>query len=86
MDELLIGKITHYFPAIQVAAVEISGDGLRLGDTIRVVGHTSNFTQVIGSMEIDHNPVESATAGDLVGIQLLERARVNDLVFRALPH
>jgi hypothetical protein len=37
-------------------------------------------------MEIDHNPVESATAGDLVGIQLLERARVNDLVFRALPH
>ncbi len=36
-------------------------------------------------MEIDHAPVEAASVGDLVGIRLSERARVNDLIFRALP-
>ena len=37
-------------------------------------------------MQMDHRPVESAGSGDLVGIELVERARVGDLVFRTLPH
>lgn len=86
MDEVLVGRITHYFPRIEVAAVEVTDDALQIGDTIRVLGATSNFTQRVSSMEIDHAPVETAEVGDLVGIQMIERARVKDLVFRIRAH
>jgi GTPase len=86
MDELLIGRITHYFPHVSVAVVAVTADELRVGDSIRVLGSTSNFTQRIHSMEMDHTPVETAQFGELVGIQLTERARVNDLVFRVRAH
>ncbi len=86
MDEQLIGKVTHYFPQIEVAAVEVTADELRIGDTIRVLGATSNFTQHVHSMEIDYTPVEAATTGQIVGIQVAERARVKDLVFRIRAH
>ncbi len=86
MDEELTGRVTHYFPRVEVAAVEVTADELRVGDTIRVLGTTSNFTQEVDSLEIDHEPVESAQVGQLVGIRVAERARVNDLVFRIRPH
>lgn len=86
MDEILVGEVTHFFPAISVAAVELAEGGLRIGDSIRIVGHTSNFTQEVRSMQIDHNPVESAETGNLVGVEMVERARVGDLVFRTRPH
>ena len=86
MDELLVGQVTHFFAAIQVAGIEVTAGEIRLGDTIRVVGHTSNFVQEVRSMQIDHHPVETANAGDQVGIELVDRARVGDLVFRTLPH
>lgn len=86
MDEVLLGEVTHYFQAISVAAVQVTEAELRVGDSIRIVGHTSNFTQMVRSMQIDHRPVESAGPGDLVGIELVERARVGDLVFRTMPH
>lgn len=86
MDEELTGRITHYFPRIGVAAVEVTHDELRLGDVIRVLGATSNFTQEVDSMQIDHVPIVSASAGELVAIRLTERARVNDRVFRIRPH
>jgi translation elongation factor EF-1alpha len=86
MDEQLIGTVTHYFPRIEVAAVKVTVDELRIGDTIRVLGHTSNFTQRVHSMEMDYAPVEAASVGDLVAIQVAERARVNDQVYRIRAH
>ena len=86
MDEQLIGTVTHYFPRIEVAAMKVSADELRIGDPIRVLGHTSNFTQKVHSMEMDYTPIETARAGDLVAIQVAERARVNDQVYRIRAH
>ncbi len=86
MTEDLIGTVTHYFGKAGVAAVEITHGQLRVGDQIRVLGHTSDFTQTIASMQIDHEPVEAASAGDLVGIKVAERARVRDHVYRVPGH
>ena len=58
---------------------------LHVGDTIHVVGHTSDFTQPIDSMQIDRAPVESAKVGDAIGIKVLEHAREHDEVFRVTP-
>lgn len=53
---------------------------LRVGDTIHVLGHTSDFTQTIVSIQIEHEIVESAKAGASVGVKVNARARVHDQV------
>ena len=84
MAEQLIGKVTHYFGKAQVAAIEITEGELNVGDTIHVVGHTSDFTQHVDSMQIEHAPVQSAKVGDVIGLQVAEHAREHDEVFRVL--
>ncbi len=85
MAEQLIGLVTHYFGKANVAAVKITEGELHVGDTIHVVGHTSDFTQTIDSMQIDRAPVEVAKVGDEIGIQVVEHAREHDEVFRVTP-
>jgi translation initiation factor IF-2 len=82
MAEEEIGKVTHYFGKAQVAAIEITVGSLRVGDTIHVKGHTSDFTQTVDSMQIEHESVEEATPGQAVGIKVVEHARVHDAVFK----
>lgn len=82
MGEQLVGTVTHYFGKPGVAIVDISDGELHVGDTIRITGHSSDFTQPIASMELEHEPVESAKVGDSVGIQVAERAREHDQVYR----
>ncbi|MBN2560380.1 MAG: hypothetical protein JXQ75_05560 [Phycisphaerae bacterium] len=85
MAEQLIGKVTHFFSKPMVAAIEITEGQLNVGDTIHIVGHTSDFKQNIESMQIDNAPVESAKVGDAVGIKITEHAREHDEVYRVLP-
>jgi len=85
MAEQLIGKVTHYFGKPQVAAIEITDGELAVGDTIHVVGHTSDFTQKIESMQIEHESVQSAKVGDQIGIVVSEHAREHDKVYRVVP-
>jgi translation elongation factor EF-1alpha len=81
MGEQLVGTVTHYFGQPHVAIVEISDGLLHVGDTIRIAGAHSDFTQQIRSMELEHEPVETAKVGDSVGIQVSERAREHDRVY-----
>jgi hypothetical protein len=82
MAEEEIGKVTHYFSKIGVAAIQITQGSLSVGDTIHVKGHTSDFTQRIDTMQIDGKSVAAATAGQSVGIQVPEHAREHDAVFK----
>jgi putative protease len=81
MAEQLVGVVDHWYGDIGVAGVEITGRGLNLGDEIHVLGHTTDFTTTIGSMQVEHDVVDSAAKGDKVGIKVPERARVGDDVF-----
>lgn len=85
MAEQLIGKVTHYFGKANVAGVKITDGQLRVGDTIHIVGHMSDFTLKIDSMQIDRVPAESAGVGDEIGIQVPEHAREHDEVYRVAP-
>ncbi len=85
MSEQLIGTVTHYFGKAQVAGIEITEGELHVGDTIHVIGHTSDFTQQIESMQIDRAPVETAGVGDQIGVRVAEHAREHDKVYRVLP-
>jgi putative protease len=81
MGEKRIGKVTHYFGRIQVAAIEIESGGLRQGDEIHILGRTTDFKQVVHSMQIDHEFVEEAAVGQAVGVKVAEVARENDHVY-----
>lgn len=79
--EKQVGRITHFFGKINVAAVELE-DELRVGDTIHVKGHTSDWTQEVKSMQIEHDEVEKAVPGDVIGLRVDGHARENDVVFK----
>ncbi len=81
-EELVeIGRVTHYFTKISVAVVELSAS-LAVGDRIRIKGPTTNFEQVVESMQIEHNNVERAEAGQSIGLKVKERVRERDIVYK----
>lgn len=64
MAEQKIGVVTHYWDRIGVAGVRITDGELALGDTIHIKGHTSDFTQPVESMQVEHQLVEVARPSD----------------------
>ena len=85
MAEQLIGTVTHYFGKIRVAALDITAAGLNVGDTIHIKGHTSDFTQPVESLQIEHQAVDAAKPGDAVALTVIEHAREHDQVFKVTP-
>lgn len=77
-----IGKITHFFSKINVGVFELSKGMLKIGDTIHIKGHTTDFYQKVESMQVEHAPVESAKPGEPVGIKVESAVRENDLIFK----
>lgn len=82
-EEKAVGKVTHYFTKIGVAVVKLSGE-LKVGETIHVKGHTSDFTQTVDSIQIEHASVEKAKKGQSIGLKVAEHAREGDAVFKAV--
>ena len=81
MAETEIGKITHYFSKIGVAVIELS-QGLKVGDKIHIKGATTDFTQTVDSMQIQHEKIEEAKPGDDIGMKVAEQVREHDKVFK----
>ncbi len=77
----LIGKIAHYFSNIGVAVIELS-DTLKAGDTIRIIGGETDFTQTVESMEIEHQKVKEAKTGDSVGLKVEQKVREGYKVYK----
>ena len=77
-----IGEITHYFPRVKAAAMLVLKDGLALGDSIYVKGHTTDFRQVLKSMQLDRVPIEKAKKTEEIGILVKSRVRIGDAVYR----
>lgn len=79
--ETRVGKVTHYFGKIMVCALALESE-IKLGDTLRFTGTSTEFTQQIKSMQIDKQAVESAKPGEDVAIKVIERVRVGDEVYK----
>ncbi len=77
-----IGYVEHYFSKISVAAIKITSGSLKIGDRIRIKGATTDFEQVIESMEINRQKIEEAKSGDEVGIKVIDRVREGDKVYK----
>lgn len=82
MAEVEIGRISHYYGKIGVAAIELDKGDLKVGETIRIKGHTTDLTQAVDSMQIEHESVDSAAKGSAVGLKVSEHVREHDTVFK----
>ena len=80
MEEKEIGIITHYFGKISVGAIQLSAP-LKSGDTIHIKGAHDDFTQTIESIQIEHETLDEAKEGDLIGIKVLQPVHPHDKVF-----
>ncbi|MBM3244158.1 MAG: translation elongation factor-like protein, partial [Candidatus Omnitrophica bacterium] len=62
-----IGIVTHYFPHVQAAVIKLKAP-LSVGEKIKIKGHTTDFTQVITSMQIDRVDIATAKPGQEIGL------------------
>lgn len=78
--EKTLGEITHYYSKIGVAIVELK-DTLKVGEKIKIKGHSTEFDQNVDSIQIDHKEVEEAKKGDVVGMKVNDKVREGDVVY-----
>ena len=83
MPEVEIGRVSHYFGNIGVAGITLT-DTLTVGDTIHIIGHTTNFTQQVDSIQIEHDTVQTAGKGAEIGIKVKDHAREHDTVYKVI--
>ena len=84
MPEEEVGVIVKFFAKPSVAAIQITKGSIKRGDILKYKGHTTDFTEEVGSMEIDNQPVDEATVGDMIGIKVQERVREKDKVYKVV--
>ncbi|MCM8784750.1 MAG: translation elongation factor-like protein [Candidatus Omnitrophica bacterium] len=84
MKEIEIGKVSHYYTKISVAAIKITRENLRKGDKIHIKGHTTDLSQTVESMQKEHQEIEIAKEGDEIGIKVNEHVREGDIVYKII--
>lgn len=75
-----IGIVSHFYSGLDVAIVKFKKD-VKKGDKVRFKGHTTDFEQVIKSMQYDHKDIVIAKKGKDVGIKISDKVREGDEVF-----
>ncbi len=81
--EIEIGHVTHFFSKIGVAVIELKLP-LAVGDRILIKGPTTDFEQVVDSMQIDRKAIARAEGGQSVGLRLVQIAKEKDTVYKKL--
>jgi translation elongation factor EF-1alpha len=81
MAEDIVGKIEDFFARPVVAGIKLAGP-LKVGDKIRIKGHTTDLEMQVGSMQIDNENVTEAKKGDSIGVKVTDRVRPGDAVYK----
>jgi putative protease len=84
MEEKKVGEIIKFFGKISVAAIRLSEGSLKVGDAIHIVGHTTDVTQAIDSMQIENKNVQEAGPGADIGIKVQGKVREHDTVYKVV--
>jgi putative protease len=78
-----VGHVTHFFAKISVAVVELKAP-LAVGDHILIKGPTTDVEQVVESMQIEHENIDRAEAGQSIGLKVVQRVREKDVAYKKL--
>ena len=80
-----VGVIDGYYAKIGVAAIRLTDGALQVGDQIQFRGHTTDFTQTVESMQLEHQPIQRAERGSEVAMKVRERVRLHDQILLVRP-
>jgi translation elongation factor EF-Tu-like GTPase len=82
MEELReVGRVSHFFGKINVAIIEVENT-ISVGDRVFIKGPATDIEQTVDSMEIEHEKVQQAKAGQSIGMKVNSRVRDNDIVYK----
>ena len=84
MEEKKVGEVVKFFGKINVTAIRLSEGVLKVGDKIHVVGHTTDVTQTVDSIQIENKSVQEAGPGADIGIKVKDRMREHDIVYKVV--
>ncbi len=83
MSDILVGNVRDFFSRPVVAGIDLTGP-LKVGDQIKIKGHTTDLVLNVESMQIDGKSVSEAQSGTSVGIKVPERVRPGDAVYKVV--
>jgi len=81
--EIRIGKVTHFYDRIHVAVLDLIAE-LQVGETVHILGRSTDLTQSVRSLEIEHEKVQSAAAGSEVALKVIAPVRKGDTVYKVI--
>jgi translation initiation factor IF-2 len=76
-----IGKITHYYDKIGVAVITVMNKTLKTGDTIKISGHDTEFTQKVESIQEEHKQLAKVSPGASVGLKVDKPVKPGDVIY-----
>ena len=77
-----VGVVTHFYPHAHACVVQLEEGELHTGDTVHIRGHTTDYYQRVERLEWEHEALEGAVAGRSVAMQVSQRVREGDVVYR----
>lgn len=80
MADFKIGAVSHYYDKIGVAVIDLTG-AVHVGDLVRFSGST-DFSQKVESLQMEHEKVDSAASGDTVGLKVGQPVKPGDEVVK----
>jgi len=81
MSEIHVGKVTHYFDHISVAVMDLT-EKIKVGDSIHILGHSTDLKQEVSSLQIEHQNVNEALPGQEVAMKVSQKVHPHDAVFK----
>jgi putative protease len=78
-----IGEVTHFYTKIGVAVIDLT-DKIRVGDTVHILGRTTDFRQDVKSLQIEHQSIDEADPGEEVALKVERRVRRGDKVYKLI--
>ncbi len=80
-----IGVVTHYYSHLSVATLRLESGTLRVRDVIHIRGHTTDFSQKVESLEVNHAPATEVGPNEDFGLKVVQHAREHDVVYKVRP-
>jgi len=74
--------VTHYYSQPSVAVLRLESGTLRVGDVIHIHGHTTDFSQRVESLEVNHAPATEVGPKDDFGLKVVGHVREHDVVYK----
>ena len=84
MKKQEIGYVSNFMGNISVAIIEMTKDTLKTGDTVHFKGHSTDFSETVASMQIEHETVDKVKKKDSLGLKVKNKVRKRDKVYKVV--